>query len=43
MRFADVPFLYPDATVLGVTMKGRVCLNPPLDYRLVVLAKATIG
>lgn len=36
MCFADVPFLYPDAIVLGVTINGRVCLNPPLEYRWVL-------
>lgn len=43
MCFGDVPFLYPEAIILGVTIKGRVCLNPRLDYRSVLLLAAQQG
>lgn len=37
MLFRQVPFMYPDAIVLGVanTVSGQVKLNPAADYRSV--------
>jgi hypothetical protein len=43
MMFRQVPFMYPDAIVLGVanTIRGHMKLNPAADYRSVRRAQTT--